>query len=515
MAPSPTRRSTQRLSELARHVVIPEGVVSTGWPRVERRLSEMAIRFDGWQQGMGQLVLGKRDDGKYACTVGGAVMSIPRQVGKTFSVGALIIALCIEFPGLKVLWTAHRVRTITNTFRSMKSLARRRKVLPHIAYGRNAGTGIRDANGEQEIPFRNGSIILFGAREAGFGRGFEEVDVIVMDEAQILSEKALEDMIATTNQCRHPHGALLFYMGTPPRPTDPGEAFWFKRTKALAGTSKDIVYIEFSADEDAKLDDRAQWAKANPSYPHRTPLESMLRLRENLPSDESWRREALGIWDELDVHQVLVPKDVWWARKVRPEDPEETRTVPAVTTPPAAVAVDISPAGVLGISGTWKLAGGRVHGEVLSLGEHSQSTAVAWLKENTRRNGRRIPILIDEASPAAAMVPALKAAKLRVNVTGASDMGRACVGWHSAVIEGLFTYCSPDVGEHQDPLDTAVFGAKKREIKGAGAWGLDRKDDTVDLAVLVSLILAHYGAQLAKTRTGNGRTNGNRRGVVM
>jgi hypothetical protein len=45
----------------------------------------------------------------------------------------------------------------------------------------------------------------------------------------------------------------------------------------------------------------------NPSYPHRTPLESMLRLRENLPSDDAWNREALGIWDQVRAKLASCP----------------------------------------------------------------------------------------------------------------------------------------------------------------------------------------------------------------
>jgi hypothetical protein len=71
-------------------------------------------------------------------------------------------------------------------------------------------------------------------------------------------------------------------MGTPPRPVDPGEAFSAKRSKALAGETTDQVYVELSADTDADPDDLEQVAKANPSFPDRTPLESVLRLRENL-----------------------------------------------------------------------------------------------------------------------------------------------------------------------------------------------------------------------------------------
>src|SRR5690606_4902827 len=155
--------STRRLSEVARHLVIPDGIVTTGWPAVEARCREWGDEFDEWQRGLGRVMLGKRDGGEYASTVGGITLSIPRQVAKTFLVGRTVFALCAEFPGLKVLWTAHRARTATNTFRSLQGFARRKAVRPHLARTRN--DGIRAANGEQEIQFANGSVIMFGARE--------------------------------------------------------------------------------------------------------------------------------------------------------------------------------------------------------------------------------------------------------------------------------------------------------------------------------------------------------------
>jgi hypothetical protein len=322
---SRTKPGTRKLSEVARHVVQPEGIVSTGYPAVQAKCRDLGIVHDDWQQGLGRLILGKRADGKYAATVGGVVMSIPRQVGKTFTVGSIIFALCILFPRLTVLWTAHHTRTSDETFQAMYALSLRRKVAPHVASRRRA-------NGQQAIKFRNGSRIMFGAREQGFGRGFAEVDVEVFDEAQILNESALEDMVAATNQAKHPAGALLFYMGTPPRPKDPGEAFANKRKKALSGASKDMVYVELSADPDADPDDRTQWAKANPSYPTRTPLESMQRLRENVGSDESWFREGLGVWDEGSVPSAIDP--VAWAPLADPDPPAPSAPAFGVATAP-------------------------------------------------------------------------------------------------------------------------------------------------------------------------------------
>lgn len=325
MVTSPTKRGTRKLSDVARHVVQPDGIVSTGYPAVEAKCRDLGIAFDDWQQGLGRLILGKRADGKYAATVGGVVLSIGRQVGKTFTIGAIIFALCILFPRLTVLWTAHHTRTSDETFESMYALSLRKRVAPHVLSRRRA-------NGQQAIKFRNGSRIMFGAREQGFGRGFAEVDIEVFDEAQILNESALEDMVAATNQSKHPAGALLFYMGTPPRPKDPGEAFTNKRKKALSGKSRDMVYVELSADPDADPDDRAQWAKANPSYPLRTPPESIERMRENVGSDESFRREGLGIWNESNSPSAIDP--ALWAPLADTDPPEPVSPAFGVATAP-------------------------------------------------------------------------------------------------------------------------------------------------------------------------------------
>jgi hypothetical protein len=228
---------------------------------------------------------GKRKDHLYAAE---AVMSIPRQVGKTYLIGAIIFALCLAEPGTLVLWTAHRYPTANETFQSMKTMVEQPKLRPHIVSATNPG-------GNGVIKFRNGSRILFGARERGFGRGFQRVAIIVFDEGQILTQAALDDMIPATNT--HPN-PLVFFIGTPPKPTDPSDVFLNMRHEALSGESDDYLYVEFSADEDADPGDREQWAKANPSYPHRTPPRAMLRMKRLL-GFESFLREGLGIWDRV------------------------------------------------------------------------------------------------------------------------------------------------------------------------------------------------------------------------
>lgn len=303
MSRSPTKTSTPRLSEVARHVVAPKGVVSTGWPAVERKCADLGVTFRWWQKPIGQIILAKRADGKYAATIGGTGMSIPRQVGKTYLVGALIFALCLLRPGLTVIWTAHRLRTAEETFGKMQKFAGRASIAPHVLK-------VTLGSGEQSVEFRNGSRILFGARERGFGRGFDEVDVAVYDEAQILTEAALADIIPAMNQSRQAEGALLLFMGTPPRlGKDPGEVFTRMRSEALSGDDPDTGWIEFGADPGyvftplpADLSDRdwKQVAKANPSYPDDTPRESILRMRKKLGAD-LFLGEGAGIWPDAST----------------------------------------------------------------------------------------------------------------------------------------------------------------------------------------------------------------------
>jgi hypothetical protein len=460
-----TKPSTPRLSEAARYFVLPSGIVATGWPQVVARGRELGISFDWWQDSLGRAVLSKRQDGKYAATVGGVVLSIPRQVGKTYFVLAVLVIMCTLFPGLRVLWTAHHNRTTTNSFRTLQGLCRRKRIAAQVK-------SIRVANGEQEIRFCNGSIIMFGAREQGFGRGFDEIDIEVFDEAQILTEKALEDMVAATNQARHPHGALLFYMGTPPRPTDPGEAFWLKRERALSGKSDDLVYLECSADSDADPDDRGQWEKANFSFPVRTPLESMLRLRENLGNEDSWLREGLGIWDAEGTQEVISPSK--WRACV-----DEISQV----LDPVAFAVDVTPdrsSASIAVAGRRK--DGRRHIEVL---ENHKGTG--WATDRLAELAQKWDglVVLDASGPAGSLIPGLREAGIEPQVTSAREMGQACGLFYDLVHDTQVVHLD------QGPLNVAVSAARKRALGDAWAW--HRKDATVDISPLVAVTLALFG----------------------
>lgn len=450
---SPKMRTGQkRLSEVARHVCQPKGIVSTGWPAVRDRARSFGIGFDRWQDGVGRLILAKRKDGSYAASVGGAIMSIPRQVGKTYLVGWIVFALCTLFPDLTVVWTAHRTRTSDETFEKMKAMALKPKVASYIE-GKP-----RTANGQQQVKFKNGSRILFGAREQGFGRGFDKVDVLVLDEGQILTESAMTDMVPATNAA--PNGLVLM-MGTPPRPRDPGEVFTARRSDALAG-DPDTLYVELSADPDAKIIDWDQVAKANPSYPHRTPKNAILRMQKLLGSDDNFMREAYGVW--VDPAKVERAVEFWKWRRL---------TVPvgeAPTSGRVAYAVRFSVDGrVAGLAAARKPDdGGPIHVEGIQVFDMSEGIGglVDFLVE---RAPKATHIVVDGKAGADLLIQALRVRGVRnkrLIVKMTPDMVTAsCAEFLQALTDMSISHIG------QALLNRQVEVAEPRKIGNYGGFG--------------------------------------------
>lgn len=469
----------RRLSAVARHVVAPADIASTGWPAVRKTCFRLGWGFDRWQDDAGRLILAKLAGGEYASDT--IVLSIPRQVGKTYLIGCIIFALCLIVPNLTVIWTAHRKTTAAETFRQFDGMAQKPKVAAHVRQ-------VLRGKGDEKIVFNNGSRILFGARESGFGRGMTNVGILVLDEGQILPESTLEDMGATQNVAVNP---LTFVMGTPPRPKDDGEFFASLRQEAIEGESDGTLYIEFSADRGCDPMDREQWRKANPSFPHRTSERALLRLRKKLKSDDSWNREALGIWDET-AHKAVVSRKRWAElADVGPDD----------GTKPDGFGVDMSHERQISVGACWLDEDDFAHIEEVWAGSDSAS-CIDWIVE---RAGRRIPVFIDAMGPAASMIPELKRRGVNVKQSTAGDMAKGCGQFEDRSALGTLTHADqPSVGEAQ-------AAARKRPIRDAGGWGWDRSDPAQPIYPIVAVTLALVAALSMQRRR---RTSG-RRAVVL
>lgn len=453
-------------------MVRPDGIVATAWPSVRDTCANMGWTFDRWQDGLGRLILALDGTGLYAADT--SVISIPRQVGKTYLIGCIVFALALLTPGLTVIWTAHRTKTAKETFASMKAQCASPLVKHHV-------DRVSDARGDEGIYLKNGSRILFGARESGFGLGFAGVGILVLDEAQRLSDAAMDDLIPTMNTVENP---LVLLTGTPPRPRDAGEVFTMQRQNAIDGESEGTLYVEFSADEGADPDDRAQLRKANPSYPHRTGERAIRRMRKNL-TEESFLREALGIWDKV-AHRPIVTAGRWRTL---------ARSGPADGVKPNGFGVDMSHARKLSVNANW-IDEDQAHGEEVWSGDDTEA-AVAWIADAWRRAGRRTEVVIDSESPAASLVVDLQNRGVNVYVTSASQMGAACGAVENRLKAGTLTH-----GAQMSVTDAVVKNGKRRAIRGqAGLWGWDRRNPSSEIQQAVAMTLALYAATRNKRAT--------------
>jgi hypothetical protein len=78
-----TPPGSRRLSQVAKRIAIPRGIQGTAWGPVSKTCrDDLGIEFDGWQDGLGQLLLAKNADKRIAHTVGGFGLSAMRQIGK-------------------------------------------------------------------------------------------------------------------------------------------------------------------------------------------------------------------------------------------------------------------------------------------------------------------------------------------------------------------------------------------------------------------------------------------------
>ena len=452
----------------ARHAVLPSDIATTAFPSTEATCRQIGIEFDPWQRDLNRPILAKTAEGLYAADT--VVMSIPRQVGKTFNVGALVFADAIINPGTTTVWTAHRFKVSRETFNELRGWARNPLLMPYIDYD-----AITTGAGNETIPFRNGSRIVFAARERGAIRGFTKVRRLILDEAQILTEAAMSDLAPTMNQAVNPQ---IIMMGTPPRPGDPGEVFTNMRAAALSGKSEAMLYVEFSADADAPVDltEERTWqqvAKANPSFPSRTDKRAIMRLRKLLTNDDDFRREVYGIWDAAKKSSVF-PDGLWsaGARDARPSDL-------AVGALGVAVTRDLTHSAIV--------AGARAEdGAWLKVLQHGPGTGWVVDAGEALQHDTGAPIVIDSRGPGAMLIPTLERAGLNVQVASTSDVLDACAGFDSLVRDGALFY------EKAPELDAAVRGASRRSVGDRWAWG--RKESDVDISPLEAGTLAVWAA---------------------
>lgn len=454
--------SPLRGAQTPRYEWLPPDAVNGSLGDKAVALAELAgLHLDPWQQRALRNMLMLDAGGLYASFE--SVLLVPRQCGKSVVLEAFDLAkLFLGKPGTLILHTAHLFPTAVESFRHLLGLVKNTPDLwAEVAR-------VRNAHGEEGIELHNGSRLRFAARTVtGAGRGFSP-DSVVLDEAFKLPHEALSALMPALSAKPNPQIVYASSTGYPD-----SEILWSLVNRGRSGGDASLCYMEWCASPGADLDDRSEWAAANPALGFRLTEKKIAAERASM-RDEDFARERLGLWAEASV-QTVFPAGSW-------ENCGDSESQIA-GTPHFAVAVSTDRQNAT-IAACGDRADGLNHVEIVQIGSGTD-WILPELVDVTRRNGGSVTI--DPASPAGTLVDDLKRAGVRVRTVTAQKYAQACGSIYDAVQNKELRHLDDAV------LNDAVAGATTRNLAGGFAWDLTKPRS--DITPLVAITLARWGHQ--------------------
>lgn len=292
--------------------------------------------------------------------------------------------------------------------------------------------------GQQMIEMVNGGVIWYRTRTGGGGRGVDDVDRLVVDEAQHATEEQLAAVSPTLLANKNPQLNAMGTAGLAGR----SSWWWRQRKRALSDDPGSFGYIGHTAEtvylnEDGRVvqdpvdpTDRSLWAPCNPALASGRGVgidfldEQLRRL-----GPESFAREHLGVWDPPDDdedRETVVDLDLW---NDLAEGASGTRPTPV------AFGIEVSPDrrwATIGLTG--QRSDGSKWTQVVK-----SDRGTGWVVDRVAelaREWKPVGVGVAGGGPAGALIPALTERKVRRLVTLTSqDVGQASGMWVDAVNE--------------------------------------------------------------------------------
>ena len=401
-----------------------------------------------------------------------ACLIIPRQNGKTL----VVILRCLY--GLfmlneRIIYSAQRWPTAEDAFKRLDAIIKATPSLNRLVVKRQL------SQGKGYIELSTGARILFCTRSNDSGRGFDEVDLIVYDEAYNLTEGETAALGFTQMAAKNPQTIYTSSAVNVEQHINGYVLAGIRRTGLAHGEG--MYFAEYMAPEEMDRLDPATWAYANPSHgviQTDAKIRKLMRGMNTAAGRRSFDVEALGrgIWpkDEDDV-EAVISSEVW----------QPMTNVSPTLVGPIALALDMTPDRKnLAIAASQRTDEGRIH---LEVGYYDGPTPGAARYVATLI-GKWNPcaVVVDKASPAMTVVADLYKLGFEAETTGVAEMATACGGFYDDAVAQLLDHTG-------DPLlADALAGAQKRELAGGGAWAWNRKGSN-PIAPLVAATLARWG----------------------
>jgi hypothetical protein len=435
--------------------------VATSGGDVADLAASCGLVLDPWQRHVLDVACAEDADGRFSAIEVG--LCVPRQNGKGSCIEARLLAGLTIFDEQLLIYSAHLFDTAMQTF---KRLLRLIDGDPEVAARFNRPSL---SNGKEGITTRDGRELRIRARSKGGARGFT-ADLVVFDEAMILEQSTIGDMLPTLSARPNPQ---VWFCGS--AGLSSSRQWASLRRRAADGGGGRFAWLEWSAPPGADRADPATWAAANPALGVRI-MPEFVETELRSMAVEEFDRERLGQWDPLpeDDRDPIVDPEAW-ARCMHAEAVPDGRMAIGID-----VAADRSASSVV-VAGRWL---GRPTVEVIR-----QDRGTDWVVAEVVAMAamhRFAAVVLAADGPAGSLLQPLEAAGVQVTRATLSNQAAAAGQFVDAVASGAFA-CRAD-----PRLDVAVASAVRRTA--GEAWALSRGRSPGDISPLVAATLALWGA---------------------
>jgi hypothetical protein len=443
-------------NQTPRYQSVPPYAVSLGDEAVAFA-AKAGLFLDPWQQMVLRESMGMASGGKWTAPQVGLL--VPRQNGKGSVLEALELFHLFVLGTKLIIHSAHKFDTSQEHFLRMRLLIEGN---PDLAKHVQATP---TANGKEAIILRNGNRLKFKARTiSGAGRGFS-ADLLILDEAMLLPEQALDAMMPTLAARKNPQVWFTSSAGTPD-----SAALW-RIVKRGRENAPRLAYFEWGCESGADMADRQNWANANPGLGYRLSL-AALEDDYALLSEDGFAREHGGIWDDVATGAIDPAR---WASLVDPQAERGASPVFGIATAPDRCWAAIAAA--------WRRSDGSVQ---VSVTDYRQSTT--WVTERAAELRSRWGGRFLSDTPSDGLVA--DAVKL-----SSADQAKA----HNALSDAVEAGTVRHYGDAEKELGTSVRAAR---WKTSGDTRVLDARGTTDISPLRAVAQAVHGLTTAPAPSG-------------